>query len=494
MKSRHSETAPPSSSFNRQAGADSLFNKDRPAHHGSPSTHRKPAGIIKTVQVNKVPRDPGPAAWNQIIGPARPYPELEHNITADYLIVGGGMTGLAAAKRLTQLAPGARIVLLEARRLAQGPAGRNSGFMIDLPHDLNSKTYAGGRDQDIRQIRFNRTAIQYVRDIAAELDMPKQVFDACGKYTGAASARGQKHIASYIKHLDALGEEYRLLDQKEMKRLTGTDYYLGGLYTAGAAMIQPAAYVRRLAEDLLPSVSIYENSPVVEMVTTDNAVTIVKTPRGGVTAPKVILAVNGHVQSFGYFKRTLMHVFTYASMTRALTSAECQQLGGEKDWGLLPADPMGTTVRRTSEYSGSGDRITIRNHFTLNQSMEVSEKRLWSFSKYHDQSFKARFPMLDGVPMEYRWGGRLCLTLNSVPAFGEVEPGVISAACQNGLGTVKGTMSGLMAAELATGQKSPMLDAFMAYDKPSLLPPEPFLSLGANATMQFKEWLAGVEL
>ena len=33
------------------------------------------------------------------------------------------------------------------------------------------------------------------------------------------------------------------------------------------------------------------------------------------TAPKVILGVNGHVQDFGHFSGRLMHVFTYASMT-----------------------------------------------------------------------------------------------------------------------------------------------------------------------------------
>jgi glycine/D-amino acid oxidase-like deaminating enzyme len=37
-----------------------------------------------------------------------------------------------------------------------------------------------------------------------------------------------------------------------------------------------------------------------------------------ITAPKVILAVNGHLNSFGFLRGRLMHVFTYASMTRPL--------------------------------------------------------------------------------------------------------------------------------------------------------------------------------
>ena len=69
----------------------------------------------------------------------------------------------------------------------------------------------------------------------------------------------------------------------------------------------------------------------------------------------------------------------------------------------------------------------------------------------HDRAFAARFPMLSGVAMEYRWGGRLCLSLNGSPAFGEVAEGLYAACCQNGLGTVKGTLAGMLAADLAAG-------------------------------------------
>ncbi|MCT7656026.1 hypothetical protein MBH78_18230 [Oceanimonas sp. NS1] len=53
-----------------------------------------------------------------------------------------------------------------------------------------------------------------------------------------------------------------------------------------------------------------------------------------------------------------------------------------------------------------------------------------------------------------------------MPAFGELESRVYSAACQNGLGTVKGTLSGMMAVDLALGQHSVLLDEFMGYEAP----------------------------
>lgn len=446
----------------------------------------------KTINVSQIPKDTGPAGWNQILPPADAFPQLQGDIEADWVVVGGGFTGIAAARRLSQLAEGSRIVLVDAGRLAQGPAGRNSGFMIDLPHDLNSETYAGGHQEDLKQIRLNREAIAFAAQMAEDFNMPQQVFDPCGKVTGAGSSRGEKHINSYQQHLNNLQEEHRVLDAADMKALTGIDFYHKGLYTPGAVMIQPAAFIRLAAQGINRQVDIYENSPVVRMET--GAQHCLVTPNGSIRARKVILAVNGHIQSFGFYPRQLLHVFTYASMTRALTPKEVSRLGGQADWGILPADPMGTTVRRVSSFWGCGDRLTVRNRFTLNQSMEVGDREMASVVKAHDRAFAARFPMLNGVEMEHRWGGRLCLSWNSVPAFGELEEGIYSAACQNGLGTVKGTLSGIMAAELAVHGQSTALSEFASYDEPRRLPPEPFLTVGATAQLRWKEWLAGVEL
>ncbi|WP_028468898.1 NAD(P)/FAD-dependent oxidoreductase [Neptunomonas japonica] len=448
--------------------------------------------MSKSIHVKRLPKDPGPAAWNSILPAATEYPQLNDDISADWVVVGGGFTGLAAARRLSQLVGDESIVLLEANNLADGPAGRNSGFMIDLPHDLNSETYAGAHEQDLQQIRLNRAAIDFARDMAQEYGMSREVFDPCGKVTAAGSSRGEEHIESYRKHLETLGETYKLMNTSEMKDWTGTEFYRQGLFTPGAVMIQPAAFVREAAQGLSSQVVFFEKSPVIGIETGE--VHRLNTPNGSVRAKNVILAVNGHIQSFGFFPRQLLHVFTYASMTRALSSTEIKQLGGVSDWGVLPADPMGTTVRRSSDFMGSGHRVVVRNHATLNQNMEVTERNLRNAAKLQDRSFARRFPMLKGVDIEHRWGGRLCLSWNSMPAFGEVEQRIWSAACQNGLGTVKGTLSGMMAAEQAVLGQSDLLSEFLEHQAPSKLPPEPFLSLGANMSMKWKEWQAGIEL
>ncbi|MEM7423524.1 MAG: FAD-dependent oxidoreductase, partial [Pseudomonadota bacterium] len=216
------------------------------------------------------------------------------------------------------------------------------------------------------------------------------------------------------------------------------------------------------------------------------------TPGGSVSAPRVILAVNGHVQSFGGFQSRLMHVMLYASMTRALTDAEVSRLGGAREWGITPSDPMGTTVRRI--YGSGGHRIVIRNRCTYAPSLELSGNDIGKIAHDHDRAFINRFPGLSDVTMEYRWAGRLCLSRNDAPAFGEIDDGVFSACCQNGLGSAKGTFSGVAAADLASSRETGFSAHMASQPAPQRLLPDFIMNIGAPATIRWRELTAGREI
>ena len=137
--------------------------------------------------------------------------------------------------------------------------------------------------------------------------------------------------------------------------------------------------------------------------------------------------------------------------------------------------------------------MVVRNRFSFDPKLEVPASRFDNINRDHDRSFALRFPMLAGVEMEYRWGGRICLSPNNVGAFGEIEDGLYSACCQNALGTAKGTLLGMAAAELATGNTSDYLDYLLSEPTPTRVPGGPFKSLGATAVIKWNEFRAGRE-
>ena len=443
------------------------------------------------MKVVRLPENPGVSGWNKMLPPSPNFHELEESQTADWLIIGAGFAGLAAARRLQMEAPDDRIIVLEAKNLAEGPAGRNSGFMIDLPHNFANKVYTGKLEKDRQRIGRNRQAIEFAKKIVEQLDIPKEAFKEVGKISGSANKSGANHNQKYAAHLTKLEEPHELYDAQTMREITGTNYYNGGLFTPGTVMLQPALYIRSLGKKLISNkLQIYERSPVVSLVRR-GLNWWAETPKGHVTSPKVILATNGHIESFGFFKQKLIHVFTYASMTRALTFKEQKALGGVREWGITPAHPMGTTVRRISGIGGA--RIIVRNRFTYEPSMQPPKNSLKHAYNAHKRSFDARFPCLEGVEMEHKWGGHLALSLNDAVAFGEVESNLFASCCQNGLGTVRGTLHGMAVADFAMGKKTDLVVKILNSSKLKKLPPKPILSLAIKTRISLGEFLAGKE-
>ncbi|KIC12711.1 oxidoreductase [Leisingera sp. ANG-M1] len=439
----------------------------------------------------RLPRQTGAAGWNAILPPQDPLPVLDHDLTADVTVIGGGFAGLTAARRLHQLDPSLKVAVLEAGPFAESSAGRNSGFMIDLPHDLASDNYAGDAlEADRAAIAMNRKAIAFAKGVAEDGALPQEMFDQAGKINAAATRAGDRHNRDFAAYLERLGEPHTLYSKAEMQELTGCPHYTSGLYAPGTVMIQPAAYIRALSAHLAGQISVFENSPVTGFEKQGNG-WVVKSLKGRITTGSIILANNGHLESFGFYQRRLMHICLYASMTERLTPEQVQRLGGEARWSVTPADPMGTSVRRIS--GSYGDRILVRTCSSFHPTIETSTMRLRNAAWVHDRKFKERFPHMGDVQMEHRWAGMLCLSRNGSAAFGELDQGVYSACCQNGLGVARGTLQGIGAADLVVQGGSEIASHFLAQPEPPKLPLEPFASLGANTYLMWKEWRSGKE-
>lgn len=445
------------------------------------------------IEAKRLPVHRGPAAWSAILPHQASAVRLEEDITVDVAIVGGGFAGLSAARRLHQIDPTIRIAVIEAGRLAEGASGRNSGFMIDLPHDVSSEDYAGkGVSADEKNIALNRVAIAFARSAVEEYEIDPAFFDPAGKINGAASAKAHALNESYAAHIGQLGETSQMLDEKAMLEVTGSRHYRSGLYTPGTVMIQPAGYVRSLGAGLRKAgIHVFEASAVTRIAQTGQSWALT-TAQGKVSAAKVILGNNGHLESFGFKRGRLMHIFLYASMTIDLDSDTLAKLGGQPRWGITPSDPMGTTMRRIDTAQG-GNRIITRTCATFLPGMVPSEATLARTARIHRRKFADRFPTIADVPMEFSWAGHLCLSWNGVSVMNELEPGLFSACGCNGLGTVRSTLMGIGAADLVAGTPSEVSAHFLAEEEPAKLAPSPIAEIGANLYLKWREWQARQE-
>lgn len=442
--------------------------------------------LSKTTQVGILPKADGNNGWLEVLPPLPPSRKATGDIQTDFAVVGAGFTGLAAARRLAELRPDRRVVLLDAGRIGNNAAGRCSGFAIDQAHNIRARDFAANLQSERDQIAVNRAGQDYLRRIVQTRNIDCQWKEA-GKIHAAATRRGDGRLKAYSGNLELLGAEFSWLDAAQMKDITGTGFYRSGLHTPGTILVQPAALVVGMAASMPNNVSVFEDSPVIGVA--PGTPHQLELPDACISARELVLANNGFAGQFGHYSRDLIPVATWASLTRPLTEAEAALLGGEQDWGIIPADPFGTSMRRMRD-----GRILIRNIYSYNPGLNPTEQdRLWA-RKRHNRSLRNRFPMLPELGFEYTWGGPLCLSRNGEPVFGELDNGVFGAFCLNGVGVARGTAFGKLLAEHIAGETGPLVEIMRKAGRPARTPPAPFLGWGVRLNFAKRRHDAGLEL
>ncbi|WP_175856231.1 FAD-binding oxidoreductase [Burkholderia anthina] len=436
-------------------------------------------------RVNYLPADDRSCGWFHLSRPRRPAAAHRGKTSARWVVVGAGLTGLAAARRIALHHPNDAVVLLDAQEVGYGASGRNSGFAIDLPHDIGAPDYIGDPATARMNLKLNQAAQQIIKQLVAEHGIECDM-RAVGKYQAAVEPRGIAVLDAYRKGLENLGERCEVVAEDELPERIGTRFYKQGLFTPGTILLQPAALVKGLADSLPENVTLHEYTPVTSVDYGDR-ITLAH-QHGEIVADKLLLTNNAFASSFGFLKRRLLPVFTYASMTRVLTGDEQARLGGLPVWGIIPADPFGSTLRRTPD-----NRLLVRNSFSFNPNGHSSEAFLQRVAQRHRASFERRFPMLPNVPFEYTWGGAMCLSRNHMAHFGQLAPNVYGALCCGGLGITRGTITGTLLADWLAGERNELIEFLLSSPGPNANPPEPLLSAGVNLNLMWGQYRAGKE-
>ena len=180
---------------------------------------------------------------------------------------------------------------------------------------------------------------------------------------------------------------------------------------------------------------------------------------------------------------------TVSSFFFQLINGEFKSIGEPREWGVLPVKPMGATIRMTKD-----KRILIRNTAEVHNPNKMSKSKLDKRSIKQKIGIKKRFPQLPDDIIQSTWSGIVSRTRNSSQIFEKIDDNIFVAGCYNGSGIGVGTLFGEQIALKASNENTKEIETIEARNKPTWLPPEPFLSLGVKTRLIYERFRARSEI
>ena len=411
---------------------------------------------------------------------------LSSNLDCEWLIVGAGFTGLSAARKLGQLYPNKKIIIVEAQLAGEGASSRNSGYLVDttlndgFTSNKELKNYK--KKADIYKLGIE-TVKRFIKEHQVDCD-----WNECGKYFASSKPEDKRILENFSETLSKLGFQHNILFNKDLKKRLGTNFYNIALYTKGGILLHPGKLVRAMIDTLPENVDLYENSQLLSWNNSNGSINC-NFKNGSIKTAKVIFATNGFLKSLGIKTNYNFPITLTASMTRALTNEEFKSIGEPKEWGVLPVKPMGATIRMTKDR-----RILIRNTAEVYNPFVMSKSVLEKRSINQKIGIKKRFPQLPNDIIQSTWSGIVSRTRNSSQIFEKINDNIYVAGCYNGSGIGVGTLFGEQIAIKASNEHTEEIETIEARSKPTWLPPQPFLDLGIKARLMYERLRAKSEI
>jgi len=403
---------------------------------------------------------------------------LQSNENCDWLIVGAGYTGLSAARKLGQLYPNHKIILVDAQLAGEGASSRNSGYLVDTTLNdgftSNKELVNYKKKVDIYELGINCVK-NFINEYQVDCD-----WNECGKYFASSKHEDNKILNNFSNTLSKLGFENNLLTNNDLSKRLGTNFYNIALHTKGGILLHPGKLVRAMVDVLPKNVYLYENSSLLNWNKNKDEISC-EFKKGKIKAKKIIFATNGFLKSLGIKSNYNFPITLTASMTRPLTNEEFTSIGQPKEWGVLPVRPMGATIRMTKD-----KRILIRNTAEVHNPFKMKKSDLKKRSINQRIGIKKRFPQLPEDIIQSSWSGVVSRTRNSSQIFEKIDNNVFVAGCYNGSGIGVGTLFGEQIALKASDQNTKEIETIEARSKPNWLPPQPFLNLGVKTRLIYE--------
>ena len=363
--------------------------------------------------------------------PPEPRPALDHDASADVVVIGAGVAGVATAYWLARA--GARPLVLEARTIAEAASGRNAGFLLaGVAENFLVASRRYGEANALRIWRFTRRNQELVRELVA-----RHRIDCDLRWHGSAQIAGDDEewaeMRASVERLTSEGVRARIVPEERT-----------AIYEDDGEL-HPLRYVRGLAGAAEAAGATFHERTCVTAMDAG----AVRTGRARVSTSAVVVCVNA-----------------YASH---LLPLRIRPVRGQ----MLATAPLGRRVFARPAYAHRGyrywrqredGRILVGGWRDLAVDVEVGEEERTTepIQSALETFLRGHAP---DAAVTHRWAGIMGFSHDALPYAGRWRQGVFALGGFTGHGLAFATAASALVADLVRGGSPGEADLF-ATDRP----------------------------
>ena len=354
----------------------------------------------------------------------------------DVAIVGGGYTGLSAARTLAK--NGVRAAVLEANTIGWGASSRNGGMVLTgLKLGMQTVMKRYGREIAQRLFQCSLESIDTVEQIVKEENMD------CGfaRYGHLLAANKPKHYGALQEEVEFMGKEFghkvSLIPRDQQHSEIGSDLYHGALLDECSGGLNPAQYVAGLAAAAeRAGATLHARARVTRLERRENRF-LVETERGSLSSSAILVGTSGYTRSVTpQLQKKVIPIGSFIIATEELPEGLTRE--------LIPNGRMIFDYKHYLNYFRLWDNRLIfggRAAFfpetsnTIRRSADILRGEMIQV-----------YPQLKDVRVEYVWGGTLDFAFDMMTHVGEME-GIYYSLGYAGHGVAMATYLGKTVAE-----------------------------------------------
>ena len=381
------------------------------------------------------------AFWWDIDESLEPSKTYELPKQSDFVIVGGGYTGLSAG--LTIARQGKSVVVLDSGKPGLGASTRNGGIcsgQIRLSHSSLchrfSKEFADEVYLEGVEARFDLSKFCLEENIDCQLKMS-------GRFTGAMSEADYYKQSKESERLNKLdGHKTLMVSKADQHNEISTDLFFGGMLREEIGGFHPGKFFAGLLKcSEGAGVNIISDTPVLEIKDISEGKKSVVTKRGSISTGKVIVATNAYTGTKHRVGKFLRRRLVPAQSAIIVT----EKLGVDRVKEMMPKLRMyGNTANLYSYFRPTPDHDRILLGSRGFDKLEATDRTV----KYLKQKLSLIFPDLLECKIDYCWQGNVGFTRTQLPVIFEYND-IYYAAGYAGSGTVWARWMGKKVAETA---------------------------------------------